>query len=203
MTTLRCSVALPPSPRFVAHAVIAEQLGYERLWAFDSPALYTDIWIALARAADATTTLGLGTGVAVPSLRHPMVTASAIAAVEEIAPVASSSRTERDSLARKTLGQKPMRWSDLERYAREVRALLDGETIDIDGRARAPCCIPMDSLRPGRSRRRCGSRRAGPRDLRSHMRSAVTAFSSRPCLPNTSGTGPRGDDGDRHRDSAR
>jgi 5,10-methylenetetrahydromethanopterin reductase len=29
----------------------AEELGYTRAWAFDSPALYGDVWVALARAA--------------------------------------------------------------------------------------------------------------------------------------------------------
>jgi alkanesulfonate monooxygenase SsuD/methylene tetrahydromethanopterin reductase-like flavin-dependent oxidoreductase (luciferase family) len=80
------SFACPPGGRSVEHSRIAESLGYERVWLFDSPSMYTDIWVSLARIADATERIGLGTGVAVPSTRHPMVTASAIAAVEELAP---------------------------------------------------------------------------------------------------------------------
>ena len=50
-------------------AKIAEDLGYARLWVYDSPALYGDVWITLARAAEATQRIGLGTGVMVP---HPV-----------------------------------------------------------------------------------------------------------------------------------
>ena len=80
------SCALPPSRDLPTHAQVAEDLGYERVWAYDSPSLYGDIWLALGRAAEATTTIGLATGVAIPSLRHVMVTASAIASIEELAP---------------------------------------------------------------------------------------------------------------------
>jgi NAD(P)-dependent dehydrogenase (short-subunit alcohol dehydrogenase family) len=55
-----------------AYARIAEELGYERVWVYDSPALYGDIWLALGRTAEATESIGLGSGVAVPSLRHVM-----------------------------------------------------------------------------------------------------------------------------------
>ncbi|CAO5254047.1 hypothetical protein FAGKG844_650011 [Frankia sp. AgKG'84/4] len=79
------SCALPPSRDLPRYARIAEELGYERLWVYDSPALYGDLWLALGRAAEATSRIGLASGVAVPSLRHVMVTASAIASVAELA----------------------------------------------------------------------------------------------------------------------
>lgn len=78
--------AFPPSRDVPEYARLAEHLGYERLWLYDSPALYGDVWLTLGRVAECTTTIGLGTGVAVPSLRHVMVTASAIASIEELAP---------------------------------------------------------------------------------------------------------------------
>jgi 5,10-methylenetetrahydromethanopterin reductase len=80
------SVALPPSREVTEHARAAAELGYSRVWVFDSPALYGDVWVALARIAESVEGIGLATGVAVPSLRHPMVTAAAIATVEELAP---------------------------------------------------------------------------------------------------------------------
>jgi alkanesulfonate monooxygenase SsuD/methylene tetrahydromethanopterin reductase-like flavin-dependent oxidoreductase (luciferase family) len=39
---------------------LAERLGYERAWVFDSPALFADPWMTLARAADRTTSIRLG-----------------------------------------------------------------------------------------------------------------------------------------------
>jgi|SRR5277367_1770064 alkanesulfonate monooxygenase SsuD/methylene tetrahydromethanopterin reductase-like flavin-dependent oxidoreductase (luciferase family) len=66
MARPKISFACPPGLQSVERSQIAEKLGYERAWLFDSPSLYTDIWISLARIADATERIGLGTGVAVP-----------------------------------------------------------------------------------------------------------------------------------------
>jgi 5,10-methylenetetrahydromethanopterin reductase len=142
------SFACPPGGRSVEHSRIAESLGYERVWLFDSPSMYTDIWVSLARIADATERIGLGTGVAVPSMRHPMVTASAIAAVEELAPGRLVVAFGTGFTARLTMGQKPMRWSALVEYTRQVRALLDGAVVQIDGGA---CqMMHVDDLAPQR-----------------------------------------------------
>ena len=135
MTRPLYSVALPPSRRIVEYAQAAEALGYRRLWLFDSPALYGDVWIGLARVAEATERIGLATGVAIPSLRHPMVTASAMATVEDLSPGRLVAAFGTGFTGRKTLGQKPMPWSELARYVRQVRGLLAGEVVEIDGAA--------------------------------------------------------------------
>ena len=62
-----------------AHVAIAEELGYERAWLYDSTAVYPDVWMVLSRCAEGTSRIGLGPGVLVPSLRHSMVNAAAIA----------------------------------------------------------------------------------------------------------------------------
>ncbi|MFI5952702.1 LLM class flavin-dependent oxidoreductase [Cryptosporangium sp. NPDC051539] len=133
---MKLSLGLPPSPRIVEYARAAEELGYHRVWVFDSPALYGDLWIALARIAEGTGRVGFGAGVAVPSLRHPMVTASAIATVEDLAPGRLTTAFGTGFTARRTLGQKAMRWADLATYVRQVRTLLDGGVVEIDGK---PC----------------------------------------------------------------
>jgi 5,10-methylenetetrahydromethanopterin reductase len=127
--------AFPPSRDVVEYAVLAEELGYERLWLYDSPALYGDIWIALARIAQCTSTLGLGSGVAVPSLRHVMVTASAIASIEELAPGRLVAAFGTGFTARRAMGQKPMSWQSLATYVTQLRGLLRGEVVDVDGAA--------------------------------------------------------------------
>ena len=131
----RLACALPPSERFPEYAKIAEDLGYSRVWAFDSPALYGDVWVALARAADATESVGLATGVAVPFTRHPMVTASSIATVAELAPSRVSCAMGTGFSAAKALGRKAMSWADLTRHLEQVRSLLRGDTVRIDGAA--------------------------------------------------------------------
>src|SRR3954453_730006 len=67
------------------HIAVAERLGYERAWLYDSPALYPDVWVMLALAAERTERIGLGPGVLVPSLRHPMTNAAAIATLAALA----------------------------------------------------------------------------------------------------------------------
>ncbi len=76
-TTLSCAFATALKSH--EHARIAEQLGYERAWFYDSPALYPEVWVQLCRAADITSRISLCPGVLAPYRRHPMTTAAAIA----------------------------------------------------------------------------------------------------------------------------
>jgi len=128
---LSCGIA--PGPNAPAEAKLAESLGYRRAWLFDSPALYTDMWISLARVADATERIGLGTAVLVPSLRHVVTTAAAIASIEMIAPGRLAVAIGTGFTARFMLGQKPLTWKYTAQYIRDLRALLAGEMIEIDG----------------------------------------------------------------------
>lgn len=131
---LELGVGLPPSRDIVRYALAAESLGYKRMWVYDSPALYGDVWVAVARVAEATE-LGVGTAVAVPCHRHPMVTASAIATIEDLAPGRLITTFGTGFSARRAMGGNPMRWRDLADYMRTVRALLAGKVVDIDGNA--------------------------------------------------------------------
>jgi 5,10-methylenetetrahydromethanopterin reductase len=133
---VRYSCALPPSHGIVDRARLAERLGYHRVWVFESPAMYGDIWVALSRVAEATERIGLATGVAVPGLRHPVVTASAIATVAELAPGRLVTAFGTGATGRTTLGLAPVRLTELADYARQVRGLLAGEVVEVDGR---PC----------------------------------------------------------------
>ncbi len=128
-----CSLALPPSSRAPEYAALAERLGYRRVWLFDSPALYGDIWVGLAMIAEATSIIGLGTGVAVPSMRHPLVTASAIATIEEMAPGRLVAAFGTGYTGRIAMGRRPMRWGDLAAYVRQVRGLLAGDVVEVEG----------------------------------------------------------------------
>ena len=130
------SIALAPSREIVQHARLAASLGYQRVWIFDSPALYGDVWIAIARVAEAVPDIGLASGVAVTSLRHPVVTASAIATIEDLAPGRLWAYFGTGFTARRAMGKRPVKWSDLATYIRQLRGLLRGEIVDIEGE---PC----------------------------------------------------------------
>jgi 5,10-methylenetetrahydromethanopterin reductase len=64
-----------------------------------------------------------------------MATASAIAAVEALAPGRLVVAFGTGFTARVTMGQKPMTWKALTEYTRQVRKLLDGDVVEIDGGA--------------------------------------------------------------------
>jgi 5,10-methylenetetrahydromethanopterin reductase len=127
------SVALPPTRRIVDYAKVIQDAGAHRLWLYDSPAVYGDVWIALARVAEATS-LQLGTAVGVPSLRHPMVTAAAIASIEELAPGRLTVAMGTGYTARRAMGRKPITWADFATIFTQIRQLLAGSVVEIDGR---------------------------------------------------------------------
>lgn len=131
---MRISAAFPPGPRTVEHVVLAEELGFAAAWLYDSPALYPDVWMALALAADRTTRIGLGPAVLVPSLRHPMTNAAAIATLAGLAPGRVEVAIGSGFTGRHVLGQRAMRWADVADYVRVVRALLAGEEADWEGK---------------------------------------------------------------------
>lgn len=128
------SCALNTSMDSPEHARIAEELGYARAWFYDSPAICADVWMQLARAAERTEHIGLGTGVLVPALRHPMVTATAIA---NLVALAGQERVVvgvgTGFTGRLTLGQRPIKWSEAAGYIEVVKALLRGELTEWEG----------------------------------------------------------------------
>jgi 5,10-methylenetetrahydromethanopterin reductase len=127
------SCAFPPSLGVVDHVVEAERLGYERAWLFDSPALYPDIWMVAALAALRTERIGLGPAVLVPNLRHPLAQASAIATLEQLAPGRAVAAIGTGFTGRMAMGKKPLTWAYTQQYIEQLRALLRGDKVEVDG----------------------------------------------------------------------
>ena len=130
---LDISCAFATSMDTPAHVAIAEDLGYRRAWLYDSPALYPDVWMMLAECARRTSVIELGPGVAIPSLRHPMVTAAAIGTLAQLAPGRTNVAFGSGFTGRLTLGQKPLPWRFVREYVIAVKGLLAGETVDWEG----------------------------------------------------------------------
>jgi 5,10-methylenetetrahydromethanopterin reductase len=131
--SMRLSCAFPAAVKHVEHVELAESLGYEGAWFYDSPALYEDVWMVLALAATRTSRITLGPAVLVPDLRHVLVTASAIATLEDLAPGRVKVAIGTGFTGRMVLGQRPLRWSYVEQYVRTLRALLRGDAVEVDG----------------------------------------------------------------------
>lgn len=122
------SCAFATASETPAHVELAESLGYQRAWLYDSPAILPDVWMVLSRCAERTSRIGLGPGVLVPSLRHPMVNAAAIAELAYQAPGRVAVAVGSGFTGRFALGKRPMPWRQVAEYVRCLRALLAGET---------------------------------------------------------------------------
>jgi 5,10-methylenetetrahydromethanopterin reductase len=129
------SCAFATSMSTPEHVAVAEQLGYRTAWLYDSPALYPEVFMTLARCAERTETIGLGTGVLIPSLRHPMTAAASIAALADLAPGRVQIGVGSGFTGRYTMGQKPLPWARVAAYVRCVQALLRGEQTEWEGAA--------------------------------------------------------------------
>src|ERR1043166_8714971 len=123
------SAAFPPALDTPDHVKLAEELGYQRAWLYESPAYLHDVWMTLARAAERTERIGLGPAVLVPALRHPMTNAAAIATLCHMAPGRVAVAIGSGFTGRYVLGQRAMKWVDVADYVRVLRALLRGEEV--------------------------------------------------------------------------
>lgn len=135
MVDIERSCGLPPGPDFADLAVLAEELGYARVWIFDSALLWEDPFVHLALAASRTTRIGLATAVLIPSQRSVMAMASGIATIARLSGNRFRACFGTGNTARWTLGQAPMTLSTLFDYVGSLRRVLAGETVVIDGKA--------------------------------------------------------------------
>ncbi len=85
MPPIACMI-MPEGPvgQIVEAAVHAENLGCHRVWIPDEGLSGRECWVALAAVATATERVIIGTGITNPYTRHPGVTASAIASLDEL-----------------------------------------------------------------------------------------------------------------------
>jgi len=135
VSELRSGVALQPvddPTTFSAMAREIEDLGFDNLWLTDSSLHARNCYVYLSLAAQCSTRLTLGTAVTNPLTRHPAITASAIATVDEL----SGGRTvlglgagDRPLLA---LGLKPSPLADLEATIGALRALWSGAAVNLE-----------------------------------------------------------------------
>jgi len=124
---------LPPGPDTARLAKLAESLGFDSVWAPEVPAFGHDIWITMARIAEATSRIRFGPAVLIPSYRHPLAQAAAIATVAEAAPGRLMVGFGTGFTGRSGVGQPPLKLSYMRRYMEQVRALLRGDAVEVDG----------------------------------------------------------------------
>jgi 5,10-methylenetetrahydromethanopterin reductase len=132
---LELSCGLPPGPDFADLAVLAEELGYVRVWIFDSAPLWEDPFAHLALAATRTSRIGLATAVLIPTQRSVMAMASGLATIARMSPGRLRACFGTGYTARMAMGQPAMPLGQLFEYVGTLRQLLAGETVVVEGQA--------------------------------------------------------------------
>ena len=133
MGEVELSCGLPPGPDFADLAALAEELGYARVWIYDSAPLWEDPFVHLALAAERTERVGLATAVLIPTQRSVLAMAAAIATVARISGGRFRACFGTGFTARLAAGQRPMTLDALSDYVTALRRLLAGETAMVDG----------------------------------------------------------------------
>ncbi|MQA12072.1 MAG: LLM class flavin-dependent oxidoreductase [Pseudonocardiaceae bacterium] len=139
---MEIACAFPTALDSPDNIALAERLGYTRAWVYDTPQQSPDVWMTLALAAQRTERIGLGPGVLVPSLRHPMTNAAATATLAALAPGRVSVAFGTGFTGRRAMGYRAISWSYMDSYLRAYRGLLRGEVVEWEGKQ-------MRMLHPG------------------------------------------------------
>jgi alkanesulfonate monooxygenase SsuD/methylene tetrahydromethanopterin reductase-like flavin-dependent oxidoreductase (luciferase family) len=133
---MRIGVAFPAYIDIWKEARELEALGFDSCWLFDSPMVYSDVYAAMALAAEHTTRITLGTAVAVARNRIAPVTAHSIATINQLAPGRVILGFATGNTARRVMGMPPVPLAEFRRECETVGAMLRGETATYreDGR---------------------------------------------------------------------
>lgn len=121
-----------------------EDLGYDAAWVPDTQMMWSDCYATMALAAQATSRIRIGTGVAIAGTRIAPTTAAAIASINAIAPGRVFLGIGTGHTAMRVMGQDPLPIKEFRDYLRVVRAMLHGEEIDFTYRGRSADIVWQD-----------------------------------------------------------
>src|SRR4051794_25083466 len=124
----------PPYTRFVELVRRAEQNGFTHGWTYDSHLLWQEPYPFLTAAALASERLKLGLCVTNPGTREPTVTASASATLHDISNGRMVVGIGRGDSARRTIGYEPVTVREFERSLAMIKALMNGEPVEWNGK---------------------------------------------------------------------
>ena len=124
---------------FAADVRRAEALGWDAAFQPDSQLRRRDTYVLMAAAARVTDRILLATLLSNPVNRHPTVTASSIATVDELAPGRTLLGWGVGDIAVRLAGLRPARVHELEASTRLMRALLDGQASTSVRASRRAC----------------------------------------------------------------
>lgn len=126
-------MADPPVSDVVEKTVLAEQCGFDYAWVWDSHILWQEVYPVFTLMAQATSRIRIGPCVTNPATRHPSVTASAMATLNEISGGRMDVGIGRGDSARRVMGQKPVTVEAMEEACRLIRDLAAGREVEYEG----------------------------------------------------------------------
>src|SRR3954471_5011923 len=130
---MEISCAFPTTLESHEQVVLAEELGFDRAWLYDTPQQSPDVWMSLALAAARTERIGRRPGGRGAPAAHPMVNAAGTATLEALAPGRVVVAFGTGFTGRRAMGYRAISWKFMDAYIRAFRGLLRGETIEWEG----------------------------------------------------------------------
>lgn len=107
-----------------------EDWGYDACWFPDTQMMWSDCYATMALAAQCTSRIHIGTGVAITGTRIAPTTAAAISSINVLAPGRTFLGIGTGHTAMRVMGQDPMPVKEFREYLRVVRTMLKGENVD-------------------------------------------------------------------------
>lgn len=123
----------PPPSRVVELAKLAEENGFDYVWAWDSHVLWQDVYPVFTLIATNTERVRIGPCVTNPATRDITVTASALATLNQISGGRMVMGIGRGDSARRVIGKPPVTVEHLEQACRQIRDLAEGREIEYEG----------------------------------------------------------------------
>ncbi len=133
MTSIAVTILRDPPDEFAKHLRILDEMGIESFAVGDSPSHYYDVWIRASLVALNTKRMRIGTWCTNPILRHPIVTASCVATIDELSGGRAFVGIGPGDSAVYDVGLKPAKLDGLEAYIRALRGLLEEGSAEWQG----------------------------------------------------------------------
>ena len=135
MTTRFGFLFMPAPPQeYVSWIKEADAIGAEKIGIGDSQSLYRDVYVALTLAAVNSKRIQIGPRVTNPITRHPAVSASAIASIDELSDGRAFFAIGTGHSAPLNIGMKPAKLADMREYVGCMRALFQKGEAPYQGR---------------------------------------------------------------------
>lgn len=133
---MRVDIRVPvglPLPRLADFVARCEDAGFDGVGIHDHPHRGRDVYVALALAAERTRRLRLYPAASSPVVRHPLLLASLVQTLDELAPGRTALTLAPGFLAARAIGRPRASVAVMREAVRGVRSLLRGEPAEFDG----------------------------------------------------------------------